>query len=345
MFGPNTCNTQTIPQAWRFSRFAGVLNKKNLLLCMHAVCSPNIVSACYSVRLNSSLSQPLIHSLRLIKPLTVKAKVSLKSLATLDIETIEHEGEQIPVCLSLVYNKNGTTIIDKTFVLNNPEVGFTTINTSIQNLWLEFIVFSNEIFSRSTGDNCIFVHNLGGFDGYMIYKGLFKVLEPHKIQTLIDADNKFILIRYYLDNGATVTFKDSYRVLPVSLNELCDIFKVEGKSGEYMQDFNSMSVLKDKTMLNSLIAYNLEDSKALLRALKEAQQTYANEFNVDIATILSTTSLAMKVFRTNFLTLNIPILSNKNDEFIRKAYYGGATDYYLAKLNDCKYLPASPARC
>ena len=124
---------------------------------------------------------------RYIKSLTAKPNLKLKNFASLDIETIEHEGVQVPVCIYLAYNKRGSLPINKCFLLHNPDLGRSTINSATHSLWLEFIAFSKREFSRSTVDNCIFVHNLGGFDGYMIYKGLFKVLEPHKIQTLIDA--------------------------------------------------------------------------------------------------------------------------------------------------------------
>lgn len=41
---------------------------------------------------------------------------------------------------------------------------------------------------------------------------------------LIDEHNKFITI--LMDN---FTFKDSFRIFPVSLKDLCKIFNVEGK--------------------------------------------------------------------------------------------------------------------
>ena len=51
---------------------------------------------------------------------------------------------------------------------------------------------------------------------------------------------------------------------------------------------------------------------------------------MDINTIVSVSSLALKIFRTNYLETDIPILTFYNDKFIRKSYYGGATDYYKA---------------
>jgi len=49
---------------------------------------------------------------------------------------------------------------------------------------------------------------------------------------------------------------------------------------------------------------------------------------VNICSIVSTSSLSLKIFRQNFLKENIPVLSNTCDNFVRYSYYGGATDYY-----------------
>lgn len=38
--------------------------------------------------------------------------------------------------------------------------------------------------------------------------------------------------------------------------------------------------------------------------------------------------MALKIFRLRFLEDNIPSLNNFTDNFVREAYYGGATDYY-----------------
>lgn len=40
-------------------------------------------------------------------------------------------------------------------------------------------------------------------------------------------------------------------------------------------------------------------------------------------------SLSMVIFRSKFLTIDIPVLTNKLDEFVRDSYYGGATAYYI----------------
>jgi DNA polymerase type B, organellar and viral len=50
-----------------------------------------------------------------------------------------------------------------------------------------------------------------------------------------------------------------------------------------------------------------------------------------------TATLSLKIFRTKILQEDIPILKGLTDNFIRKAYYGGRTDYYKAYATNLKY--------
>ena len=137
----------------------------------------------------------------------------------------------------------------------------------------------------------------------------------------------------------TITFKDSLRIFPVSLNELCKIYNVEGKLTEYRQEFNHISILdEDKTnLLEELRKYNRQDSNSLFTALDRAQHTFYCLHRIDIVDIVSTSSLALKIFRSKYLEVNIPVLNNVDDTYIRKAYFGGATDIYLPTLKKAKY--------
>jgi hypothetical protein len=61
---------------------------------------------------------------------------------------------------------------------------------------------------------------------------------------------------------------------------------------------------------------------ALLEALTSAQKIYIKDYNVDIATIWSTSTLSLKIFRQMFLDITIPGLSGFVDTFVRKGYFG-----------------------
>jgi hypothetical protein len=72
----------------------------------------------------------------------------------------------------------------------------------------------------------ILIHNLGSYDGYFIFKFLLMYLKEFKqFKALIGKDNEFITIKY-----KNIKFIDSCRLFgKLSLNDLCKLFKVEGK--------------------------------------------------------------------------------------------------------------------
>lgn len=186
---------------------------------------------------------------------------------------------------------------------------------------------------------------MGGFDGVFIYKGLMSVAKSKEnVDTIIDQHNKFITISYKysmeidkLDKQGNkkektcyLKFKDSYRIFPLSLDNLCKVFNVAGKLGVYRPEFNNISILNRPRLLIKLKKYALQDSISLYEALSKAQELYFSDYQVDITSIYSTSTLSMKIFRQKFLKHNIPILKPSEDLFIRKSYLGGATDYYKA---------------
>jgi len=62
-------------------------------------------------------------------------------------------------------------------------------------------------------------------------QGFLKNLNIQKVESIIVVKNKFILIKYTISGNNVVkviTWKDSYRIFPVSLNDLCKTFDVEG---------------------------------------------------------------------------------------------------------------------
>lgn len=164
-----------------------------------------------------------------------------------------------------------------------------------------------------------------------------KIVNPDKIGTIIDNQNKFFQIK--ISENKSITWRDSYRVFPVSLNDLCKTFNVEGKISNYDIKFNNLSlfVCKNQDLLEEFKKYSLQDSVSLLKALTKAQQIYYNNYEVDLVDALSTSSLSLKIFRKHFLDKNIPVLKGIQDDFIRKGYFGGATDYYSGKAEQVHY--------
>ena len=162
------------------------------------------------------------------------------------------------------------------------------MDLALQNLWKRFFEF---LINKNHSDfHTIFAHNLGEFDGYFIYKALsiFSTdTNPLYVKTKIDPHNKFIIIDYKDSNsGVKFTFKDSLRIFPVSLNNLCKVFGVEGKLGEYKGVYNNIDIFNNFNDLNELLQYNKQDCISLHKALNVAQLAYFMNYNVDITTIV-----------------------------------------------------------
>jgi len=116
----------------------------------------------------------------------------------------------------------------------------------------------------------------------------------------------------------------------VSLDDLCKVFGVKGKLSKYDSRFNNLELFNNKELLSLFKDYSTQDSLALYQALIKAQEIYSKKHSVDITSILSTSTLSLKIFRQHFLNEDIPILKDSQDNFIRGGYFGRATDYYKA---------------
>ena len=134
-----------------------------------------------------------------------------------------------------------------------------------------------------------------------------------------------------------ITWKDSYRILPVSLNDLCIILSLPGKTSAYNPDFHKISLFSNKSLLTDFIAYSLQDSDSLFNCIYKLQEKYILDYGVDITTILSTSTLSLKIFRANFLDVDIPVLKRVDDTFLRESYFGGETDYYKLRAVNIFY--------
>ena len=159
------------------------------------------------------------------------------------------------------------------------------------------------------------------------------------MKTIINKENEFIEISAKIDQFKFI-WKDSFRIFNVSLKELCEIFNSDNKKlHPYKPEYNNINLFNNPSLLEEFKIYSAQDSISLLEALKIAQDLYNHLYQVDITSIWSTSTLSLKIFRQKFLNKEkfIPILNKSVDSFIRKGYYGGATDYYRLKGENLYY--------
>src|SRR6266478_2595449 len=207
----------------------------------------------------------------------------VKPFFTMDLETIHLNslGYEVVIAISSCGLHNGILenkifLIDHKLLLINPEL-------ALKQLWLTYFnylenIINNELTIESK--LTIFAHNLGEFDGYLLYKGLMLCYNPDQLSSIIDESNSFISIQHL--NNPLIEWKDSLRIFPMSLNNLCKMFGVEGKITPYNPKFNNIELFNNPELLQLFTEYSLQDAKALYNSLYLAQLYYFNSFKVDI---------------------------------------------------------------
>ena len=85
----------------------------------------------------------------------------------------------------------------------------------------------------------IFTHNLGSFDGYFIFNYLINNFDNDQVNAIVDQHHKFISIELKF-NKINFIWKDSFRIFPISLDNLCKYFNIAGKSQPYNIIFNTI---------------------------------------------------------------------------------------------------------
>lgn len=201
---------------------------------------------------------------------------------------------------------------------------------AVMAMFKEFLIFLNRDMKSVKH---IFVHNLGAFDGYFIFKYLAQLCKPSVINTILDEANNFIRIQY-----CSVNFIDSLRLFPVSLQELCQVFNNGvGKISKYQPEFNNISLFENQVAYEKFLEYANQDAIVLYLSMVEATKHYLEHYGVELCRNLSLSSLSLKIFRQRFMKKSIPALNNQMDSFIRNSYYGGSTDIYKQYAKDLYY--------
>jgi len=138
----------------------------------------------------------------------------------------------------------------------------------------------------------IYVHNLGGFDAIFILKTLASL--HGKFNILMDGTKDTISLS--IKNHCVI--KDSYRILNGSLATLSKIFNVPVQKSQFDHSKVTLNNLAD--IRSELIEYLNKDLISLVDVMIAATLNIFKIYQVDVSETYSASSLAMKIFRTNF---------------------------------------------
>jgi hypothetical protein len=184
---------------------------------------------------------------------------------------------------------------------------------NIQNMFKDFGLF----ISQKCGERVLYAHDLGSKEGYYLINYIHEFTQIGEL--LIDNNNNIISIDL---PEYKIKIYDSKRILVLELEKLSIIYNVKyPKLNINDFQFNLDNLNEKKEQLSTYIKDNV---LTLLEVLNIVSKFVWDKFHVDFRKAVSTSSLAMKIYRTNFLKeAMIPVLPNHIDKIIRKAYKGG----------------------
>nr|YP_009059706.1 DNA polymerase family B [Parasitella parasitica]AIO05756.1 DNA polymerase family B [Parasitella parasitica] len=253
---------------------------------------------------------------RLVPKVSFNAK-----LGVVDIETIVVNNIHVPYAIGYkLYNQKAVTYY------------ITDYGKSIKPSSIKIINAFLDDFLVNAKGYTIYCHNLGSFDGYILLKELNRANK--KLNILMDKQHKFISIDILESN---IKFRDSLRILPTSLDSLSKIFDVEIKKGTLDHSRVNKILLFSNNFKLELLAYLEKDLISLMDVLINASKQLLQDYNIDFSKCLSASAMAMKIYRTKFIKLEIPILPSHIDTIIRDSYRGGATEVYKTSGNGLYY--------
>jgi DNA polymerase family B len=180
-------------------------------------------------------------------------------------------------------------------------------------LFTEFINNLVTLFENRKRTLIVYAHNLSNFDGQFLMKHLVKFgnVKPISFHGRLISIKVTLSIKGHI--GKTIIFKDSMLMLPLSLRQLCDSFKVENKKGVFpylLQDINYKGQFPNYELFTSIskneyltienqysdkiwsfkeeaINYCKLDCLSLYEVLSKFNDLIFNEFKVDPTKVLT----------------------------------------------------------
>ena len=197
----------------------------------------------------------------------------------------------------------------------------------------------------------IYAHNLSHFDGTFLLKSIVNLKKIGYIIKLLYKDDKMISIEIkrseavsrelgFESESFSITFYDSYLLLPTSLNKLAKSFGLETKIAFDVLS-NDTTPLTDISFKEKLLEYNKYDCKLLYDVITNFRLEIINLFGVDISKSPTLPSLAFKIYTKKFLKHKISITWLEDYKKISKGYRGGAVDVYKPSGENLYYYDAN----
>lgn len=266
------------------------------------------------------------------------AKLSTK-IVTFDIETYVKDGKFVPFACGWYAGD-----FMKTYYLTDFKSSYCMLLQALTDL-LDF-----------NPNAKVYIHNFANFDYMFLIKVLF---ENFKVKPYFK-DNKVINLVYQHknDDKTKIYLFDSYLILPSSLRNLASKYGVEDPKGIFPYNFvneNNLDFVGEVpgmhyfdnfftedyiryymnfingnwSLRNELIKYLKADLLSLHQVINIFIKDIYNLEKIDITKLPTISSIAFKIFRTNYLeNSKLPIIKGNAHNDMRNAYYGGVVEVF-----------------
>lgn len=266
----------------------------------------------------------------------LKPKKSIrKPFIVADTETILIDQVHVPYAAGFLVVMPGDDLSSKpyykieTYFSEDYSIIIDSFEERSQKMLIDFIARLEVVVRQNPSIRTVYFHNFSRFDGIIILKHLAIHGEKYTIKPLM-RNHRLYEIAVYQGKKMLFSLRDSLTLLTSSLDNLAkNLCPQLGTKGSIPYDEVRVSNLM--TLRHQLLEYMTQDILLLGGVMQKAQEIYWTQYNVDIVTKLTLSSLALSIFRTNYYDQNnwpIHITNRNEDTFIRRGYYGGHADAY-----------------
>lgn len=200
----------------------------------------------------------------------------------------------------------------------------------------------------------------------VIYKGMRRYLDPN-VPSQNEGRNRaraalLECLTTFKGRNQPIRFRDSYRLLPMRLRDLCELFQVPHQKGIFPHKFVTLNTLYYKgpkpaqsfygsemsdaeyvTLLDKFevrmeaLKYLEFDCRGLYEVLDMFKQKIFEHGQVDITKAYSLSGVAFRLYRREAL-VELYRFTRAEDREIRLGYYGGNTEVFVPHVKGALYL-------
>ncbi|WOL17415.1 DNA polymerase-like [Canna indica] len=247
------------------------------------------------------------------------SRTEMKPFIVADTQTIYHNNIHKPYAIGLLLVRPGsildneTHIMIETYFSEDDSIIMDSFEERSAKVLYDLVTRINTLVKQEQTPLTIYFHNFSRFDGILLLKHL---ILHHKNYTQTNDEEQSSL------RGCSIFWYEDFIPLQRLIESTSSLCPELGTKGSIPYDEITLENLPE--MKTRLIDYMKQDILLLGGIMKNAQENYWMQFQIDIESKITISSLSLNIFRMKFYDdQNWPIhIPNKNeDSFIRRAYY------------------------